>query len=1403
MKKLFATIVLMLLFVVASQCIAAPLFLGIKTYTQPNGDTIKVENIQDEFGEYFIASKGMAVQDNAGYWCYGAYDSGHNLLPTRYRVGSEAENEAILDSIAYTNKTKNQAWASSIRGTSSSHSIGSAKTAVVGQRQLLVVLVDFLDAKGTYNQRSYYENLLFSNNTYTSSPAPNSYVTVGSMRDYYWDMSEGQYSLTGYVANADSAGQIKWIHLPYTKLACNNMVSFPDTVLSYANAQGIVFPTTYNLAIIYAGNQWYFDSGSGLSALWSAAWDIDSSIGGYIVGEMIYAGPSAMGEPQMFQTLTVHCHEYGHLFGLGDDYLGLYGYGNWGIMMSGNATGVASVMGADGILWLYGGECPPPLTAYDRYVLGWVTPTEVTSRQDVQLTYNPAYGFSNIIKVPAVNNYGQQDPDKFFLIENRQVGDSTKWGSRYMYDNIEYAEGETWDPVEYPLGWTPRRYLANTEDGLLIWRVTSDDHDLIEADGTQDRLSHGGDAFRAGHKNYLNDFSSPNARTPPDMYSVTINSQLQIENISASGFTMTANVSPGRCGTLQRNENWTHLSSDNVIIVDDLTVPEDSTLTINVNYIKVSSGKSIFVDGTMTLGGGAKLFLKTASGSYWGGLVLRSGGSIMAESTTAMYVKYTTGTGITMHENSSIISPGSINISNFGSTGLSIMGGSPSLSNISIVGLSGSNHTGIYIAGGSPDLSNISISNCSVAGITLSGSPSLDDITILGPDLGNGVSVLGGSPTLTNSSIANYTKGIVIAGAASPTIQNVTISEFDSTGIQSTSSSPTLRNLSITGASTTNYSRRGIAILGGSPAIDSISVSNCYGGGIYVDGGASITSPIHDVTTSSPIIIKGTSSVPSIHDVTGSGTISIQGGSSVSSIYDVTTSGAISVTGSSSVPVIRDISLGKSLTVNSSTVDSIRNADLYGTEAALNLISAGSPFSVGSPFVQNVTIGGTLGSVPICISGNSPTLDGDSLSISYMEDVDYGVMITGSCEPMIRRSKIQVFGEGDDVGVYIGNYSSANICDSTEIYAYTCIYGCYDAWLVMNGERGYGNGYNAIVRAPDENDNYGYAIYGFLGSVQETFDLYYNYWGTSTPNSSLFYGPTIAYTPYLTTWDHSIPKIVSSENQSLSSLARQLEFAGEWSSAAAMYEKILNDGDADTAEKRGALLSLMRIGSRGGRDFSAIQKLISAELAKKTTSGTYLKHLEQLACEVNFRLGNTDKAINGLLSVAEKYTGTALEVDMLARIAEIYGGYLEDEATAKTYADKAAAINPGAVSLYSAYKSAGIDYYPWKQDNVFATQDSTQDEPEEQAESAEEYVSISPNPANPVTTIAYSIANKGTVKLSVYAMNGQKVATLVNGPVSAGKHSVQFDGSNLASGIYFYRFESAGMKKTGKMMILK
>jgi photosystem II stability/assembly factor-like uncharacterized protein len=78
-----------------------------------------------------------------------------------------------------------------------------------------------------------------------------------------------------------------------------------------------------------------------------------------------------------------------------------------------------------------------------------------------------------------------------------------------------------------------------------------------------------------------------------------------------------------------------------------------------------------------------------------------------------------------------------------------------------------------------------------------------------------------------------------------------------------------------------------------------------------------------------------------------------------------------------------------------------------------------------------------------------------------------------------------------------------------------------------------------------------------------------------------------------------------------------------------------------------------------------------------------------------------------------------------------------------------------------------------------------------------------PNPFNPSTTIQYSFPHRSHITLTVFNTLGQQIATLVNGDIDPGYHEVKFDGSNLASGVYFYRLQAGDFVKTKRLMVLK
>jgi hypothetical protein len=78
-----------------------------------------------------------------------------------------------------------------------------------------------------------------------------------------------------------------------------------------------------------------------------------------------------------------------------------------------------------------------------------------------------------------------------------------------------------------------------------------------------------------------------------------------------------------------------------------------------------------------------------------------------------------------------------------------------------------------------------------------------------------------------------------------------------------------------------------------------------------------------------------------------------------------------------------------------------------------------------------------------------------------------------------------------------------------------------------------------------------------------------------------------------------------------------------------------------------------------------------------------------------------------------------------------------------------------------------------------------------------------PNPFNPSTRIKYVITEAAKVKLAVYDILGNEVATLVNGERNAGVHEVEFDGKDLTSGVYIYKLTAGNFVESKKLMLLK
>ena len=164
---------------------------------------------------------------------------------------------------------------------------------------------------------------------------------------------------------------------------------------------------------------------------------------------------------------------------------------------------------------------------------------------------------------------------------------------------------------------------------------------------------------------------------------------------------------------------------------------------------------------------------------------------------------------------------------------------------------------------------------------------------------------------------------------------------------------------------------------------------------------------------------------------------------------------------------------------------------------------------------------------------------------------------------------------------------------------------------------------------------------------------------------------------------------------------------------------------------------------------------------------------------------------------ARQYVGKAIDIPVMG-----YDGHLATSG----YCEK------GDIPEFKLHKSLTgemLDLHAevsaWDSNEIFFI-DSMMDTPPLPTEYA--MMSAYPNPFNPVTSIGFEIPEESMVKVVIYDLRGQEVATLMDGMSVAGRHSINWDATEMASGIYFVNFiaSRSGMSsvsKIQKLMLVK
>jgi uncharacterized protein YdaL len=158
------------------------------------------------------------------------------------------------------------------------------------------------------------------------------------------------------------------------------------------------------------------------------------------------------------------------------------------------------------------------------------------------------------------------------------------------------------------------------------------------------------------------------------------------------------------------------------------------------------------------------------------------------------------------------------------------------------------------------------------------------------------------------------------------------------------------------------------------------------------------------------------------------------------------------------------------------------------------------------------------------------------------------------------------------------------------------------------------------------------------------------------------------------------------------------------------------------------------------------------------------------------------------------------------------GGYsLRATVTATTYTDNS--INVGKVPPYNKvyYKVKAVDYTA-NESGYSNIEDFYDNSPSKLIGTGGEYKNIPeefalkqnyPNPFNPETKIQFGLPEDSNVRIDIFNLQGQLVATLVDGALAAGYHTETFDATSYPSGIYFYKIVASNFTDIKRMLLVK
>ena len=470
---------LMVLLSVSAALWAVPAKPGLKRLlTLADGSQVTAMLVGDEHGHYWMGDDGRAYQAVSGADVYQTIDKGE--VAKKAQTRRSAANQRRMRRLA-------------------PRKVGSVGN-YTGQKKGLIILANFIDEKfKSSNNNALYQRIANEKNF--------SYGDFkGSMYDYFYAQSEGQFELTfdvvgpvevsntsSYYGANDSQGNDK-----YPAKMVIEALKKADPDVDYADYDWDGDGEVEQVYVVYAGKG--EADGGATTTIWPHEWQLsaasyygDGSGAQLLDGVKIdtYAcGGELNGSTGTVAGIGTMCHEFSHCLGYPDFYdtddSGGQGMFEWDLMDTGSYNG-------DGYL-------PAGYTGWERWQAGWKEPIELLSTQAVTGMKALADGGDTYII------YNQGNKNEYYMLENRQqVGwDGGVPGKGLLIVHVDYSASV----------WASNTPNDDPSHQRMTWVAADNNYQYTVYQGTKYYTSEGAmnDPFPYGNVNAFNKSTTPAAK---------------------------------------------------------------------------------------------------------------------------------------------------------------------------------------------------------------------------------------------------------------------------------------------------------------------------------------------------------------------------------------------------------------------------------------------------------------------------------------------------------------------------------------------------------------------------------------------------------------------------------------------------------------------------------------------------------------------------------------------------------------------------------------------------------------------------------------------------------------------------------------------------------------------------